>query len=1092
MGIYGKYFFANLVIILYQQGFEQLFNRKIEKMLISTDSIKKLAKQLECSREVFCNGLFLSARWFAVSELDHDGLQVIIMPDKDSAEYCAADLYNLIEGDRVFFLPDSGKNLERSNYKSSLGVQRTSAVGKILEHKEGLLVIVTYPSALEEGIPSAARINESLLKLSVGDEISHEYMIESLFASGFERTDFVSEPGQFAIRGAIVDIFSYSYNDPFRISFFGDEIDSINIFDCNTQLSKEKVTIAEIYPDIVAGDSGQELVSISDVLPENTLVWLDSSDMYREKDFFNSLEKFRRIYLDLPLSRQNEESVKFNITPQPVFNKNFELLTEDIRKRLEESYRVRIYGEKKSQLERLQSILMQNGGLMPEFVSGCNIHNGFIDHDNKVCCYSDHEIFDRFHRVSIRRTVEKSEQLTINDLTSFTIGDYIVHIDYGVGVFGGLVRMKDDKGRMHEVVKLTYKDNDVVFVSVHALHRISRYKSKDSEPPKIHKLGSKAWQNLKTSTKSKVKDIAKDLIQLYAKRKSARGFAFSADTYLQQELESSFMYEDTPDQEKAITAVKRDMEDTCPMDRLVCGDVGFGKTEVAVRAAFKAVADSKQVAVLVPTTILALQHFKTFMNRLKDLPCNIDYVSRLRTAKEISDIQKRLKTGTLDIVIGTHKLIGKGFEFKDLGLLIIDEEQKFGVSAKEKLRQLKASVDTLTLTATPIPRTLQFSLLGARDLSIINTPPPNRIPVQTEIMLFDHDEVRKIINYELNRGGQLFFVHNRVEELQSIHDILHRLVPDMKICVAHGQMEPKVLENKILDFMAGDYDMLLCTTIIENGLDIPNANTIIINQAQNIGLSDLHQLRGRVGRSNRRAFCYLMVPPLVSITDDARRRLKAIESFSDLGSGFNIAMQDLDIRGAGNLLGAEQSGFITDMGFETYQKILAEAMEELGVETGITRKDNDDSFISDCTIETDQLALIPDSYIDMTAEKIRIYKELDSLKSEKEIKQMQVKLEDRFGKLPEELSRLFDIVRIRQLGQKLGLEKIIIKNGVMIAFFISNPLSQYYKSDRFSKILENITLNPKIFELKQNDNRLRIFSRNIDTLKKAYETLNKL
>ena len=1061
-------------------------------MLISTESINKLTTRINEAGETFCSGLFLSARWFTVSQFDYDGLQVIIMPDKESAEYCAADLYNLIEGDKVFFLPDSGRSLEKSNYKSSLGVQRTSAIGKILEYKEGVLIVVTYPGAVEEGIPSAAKIRESVLKLSVGDEISHEDMVQSLFENGFERVDFVSEPGQFAIRGAIVYIFSYSYNDPFRISFFGDEIETINIFDCNTQLSKEKVVSAEIYPDIVAGESEDSAVRITDVLPEDTLIWLDSSDMYKEKEFFSSLNSFRRVYLDLPLSRQNEDFIKFNISPQPTFNKNFELLTEDIRKRLEEGYRVRIYGEKKSQLERLQSILMQNGGLMPEFISGCNIHNGFIDHDNKVCCYSDHEIFDRFHRVSIRRTVEKSEQLTINDLTSFAIGDYIVHIDYGVGVFGGLVRMKDDKGRIHEVVKLTYKDNDVVFVSVHALHRISRYKSKDSEPPKIHKLGSKAWQNLKTSTKSKVKDIAKDLIQLYAKRKSARGFAFSADTYLQQELESSFMYEDTPDQEKAVTAVKRDMEDTCPMDRLVCGDVGFGKTEVAVRAAFKAVADSKQVAVLVPTTILALQHFKTFMNRLKDLPCNIDYVSRLRTAKEISDIQKRLKSGTLDIVIGTHKLIGKGFEFKDLGLLIIDEEQKFGVGAKEKLRQLKASVDTLTLTATPIPRTLQFSLLGARDLSIINTPPPNRIPVQTEIMLFDHDEVRKIINYEINRGGQIFFVHNRVEELQSIHDILHRLVPDMKICVAHGQMEPKVLENKILDFMAGDYDMLLCTTIIENGLDIPNANTIIINQAQNIGLSDLHQLRGRVGRSNRRAFCYLMVPPLVSITEDARRRLKAIESFSDLGSGFNIAMQDLDIRGAGNLLGAEQSGFITDMGFETYQKILAEAMEELGMETGITRKDSNDSYVSDCTIETDQLALIPDSYIDMTAEKIRIYKELDSLTSEKEIEQMKKRLEDRFGKLPDELSRLFDIVRIRQLGQKLGFEKIIIKNGVIIAFFISNPLSQYYKSDRFSKILENITLNPKLFELKQNDNRLRIFIRNIDSLSKAYETLMKL
>ena len=1061
-------------------------------MLISAESVNHIADKITSSTEVFCSGLFLSARWFVVSELDHDGIQLLVLPDRETAEYCAADLYNLIEGDKVFFLPDSGKRLERSNYKSSLSVQRTAAVGKIIEYKEGQMLIVTYPSALEEGIPDPRNIKDSLLKLSVGDEISHEDIVNSLFDSGFQRVDFVAEPGQFAIRGAIVDIFSYSYNNPFRISFFGDEIDSINIFDCNTQLSKEKVREAEIYPDISSSEDEAGTVSIVDILPSETLVWLDSSDMYKNMDFFPTMERFRRVYMEVPLSRQNEEAVKFNISPQPSFNKNFELLTADIRKRLEEGYRVRIYGEKQSQLDRLQSILSQDGAVLPEFIAKKNIHNGFIDHQNKVCCYSDHEIFDRFHRVSIRRSVEKSEQLTINDLTSFAIGDYIVHIDYGVGIFGGLVRMKDDKGRMHEVVKLMYKDNDVVFVSVHSLHKISRYKSKDSEPPKIHKIGSKVWQNLKTSTKAKVKDIAKDLIKLYAERKAAKGYAFSADTFMQKELESSFMYEDTPDQEKAINAVKMDMEDDCPMDRLVCGDVGFGKTEVAVRAAFKAVADSKQVAVLVPTTILALQHYNTFKNRLKDFPCNIDYVSRLRTAKEVADIQKRLKAGTLDIVIGTHKLIGKGFEFKDLGLLVIDEEQKFGVSAKEKLRQLKASVDTLTLTATPIPRTLQFSLLGARDLSIINTPPPNRIPVQTEIMLFDSDEIKKIINYELNRGGQLFFLHNRVEELQSIHDILHRLVPDMKICVAHGQMEPKVLENKILDFMAGDYDMLLCTTIIENGLDVPNANTIVINQAQNIGLSDLHQLRGRVGRSNRRAFCYLIVPPLLTITDDARRRLKAIESFSDLGSGFNIAMQDLDIRGAGNLLGAEQSGFITDMGFETYQKILAEAMEELGVETGLTSKNKKDSYVSDCTIETDQLALIPDSYIDITAEKIRIYKELDSLSSDKELDNMKSRLEDRFGPLPEELSRLFDIVRIRHLGEKLGFEKIIIKNGVMIAFFISNPLSQYYRSDRFSKVLEGITMNPNVFELKQNDNRLRIVSRNVDGIAKAYSLLKKL
>ena len=745
-------------------------------MLISTKSIEEISRKLSSEHEIFCGGLFLSARWFVLSQMNLDCVQIIVLPDRDSAEYCAADLYNLIDGDVVFFLPESGKKYERSNYKASLEVQRTSAISKILDWSGGSkLIIVTYPDALDEGIPDPSERRHSLMKLSVGDEISHDKIVCSLAEQGFERVDFVAEPGQYAVRGAIIDIFSYSWNNPFRISFFGDEIDSINIFDCNTQLSKEKVELAEIYPDIVDCESNGT-VRITDILPKDTLCWLDSSDMYRDRPFFESLGGFRKIYTDVPLSRQNEDVVKFNISPQPSFNKNFELLTEDIRKKLEEGYRVRIYGDKKSQLDRLRSILSQNGGIMPEFVSECNIHNGFIDNQDKVCCYSDHEIFDRFHRVTIRRSVEKSEQLTINDLTSFAIGDYIVHIDYGVGVFGGLVRMKDDKGRMHEVVKLVYKDNDTVFISVHSLHKISRYKSKDSEPPKIYKLGSRAWQNLKASTKSKVKDIAKDLIQLYAKRKSLDGFAFSADTYMQQELESSFMYEDTPDQEKAVQAVKRDMEDSCPMDRLVCGDVGFGKTEVAIRAAFKAVADSKQVAVLVPTTILALQHYNTFRNRLKDFPCNIEFVSRLRTAKEISEIQKKIKSGAIDIVIGTHKLIGKGFEFKDLGLLVIDEEQKFGVGAKEKIRQMKASVDTLTLTATPIPRTLQFSLLGARDLSIINTPPPNRIPVQTEIMLFDEDEIRKIINYELNRGGQIFFVHNRVEELQSIHDSIQRIV----------------------------------------------------------------------------------------------------------------------------------------------------------------------------------------------------------------------------------------------------------------------------------------------------------------------------
>lgn len=1061
-------------------------------MLISSKTSAELSELIKKQLNTYCSGLFLSARWFVVSQCASTGVNLVVLPDKDSAEYCASDLYTLVKGDRVFFLPDSGKNVERSNYKSSLGVQRTSAVGSILADQDNAsqLFIVTYPEALEEPVPEKKRIADSLLTLRKGDTISHESIAAALYEKKFSRVDFVSAPGQFAIRGAVVDIFSYSFNDPFRISFFGDEVEKINVFDCNTQLSKEERDSADIFPDIVADDGPG--VSIAELLPKETLVWMDSSDMYREKPFYGGLESFRKVYIDTPLSHQGEEQVKFRISPQPVFNKNFELLSADIRSRMESGYKVFIYTEKESQVERLRSILYQNEGIMPEFIPEQNIHKGFIDNEDKLCCYTDHEIFDRFHRVSIRRTVEKSEQLTLNDLNSFNIGDYVVHIDHGVGVFGGLVRMKDDKGRIHEVVKLMYKDNDVVFVSVHALHKISRYKSKDAMPPKINKLGSKTWQTLKSNAKAKVKDIAKELINLYAKRKAADGFAYSPDTYLQEELESSFMYEDTPDQETATQAIKRDMEDKSPMDRLVCGDVGFGKTELAIRAAFKAVTDSKQVAVLVPATILAFQHYNTFKSRLKNFPCNIEYVSRMRTAKELTDIKARLKSGAIDIVIGTHKILGGTFEFKDLGLLIIDEEQKFGVGAKEKLRQLKLSVDTLTLTATPIPRTLQFSLLGARDLSIISTPPPNRIPTQTEIILFDEEEIRNIITYELNRGGQIFFLHNKVQELPAVYDILHRIVPDMKICVAHGQMEAKVLEDKMMDFIQGDYDLLLSTTIIESGLDIPNANTIIINQAQNFGLSDLHQLRGRVGRSNRKAFCYLIVPPLMTLSEDSRRRLKAIEEFSDLGSGFNIAMQDLDIRGAGNLLGAEQSGYIADMGYETYQKILAEAMDELGLEIGLSSKNVNDSYVEDCTIETDQVALIPDSYIDVQAEKMRIYKELDSLDKDSELDKMAARLADRFGPIPDEVARLFDIVRIRHLGEKLGFEKIIIKNGILIAFFINNQMAAYYKSGVFTNILEKVSEYSRLFELKQNDSKLRIISRKVNTLSDAYNILCKL
>ncbi|MBQ3711584.1 MAG: transcription-repair coupling factor [Bacteroidales bacterium] len=1060
-------------------------------MLISTKASATLSDRISRESEIFCQGLFLSARWFVASQVARKGLQLIILPDRESAEYCSGDLYNLTEGDIVFHLPESGKGVERSNYKSTLGVQRTAALEKILSNKGDLLFVVSYPEALEEQIPVASKMKGAVLTVKKGQTARFDKIIETLGTSGFERVDFVGAPGQFAVRGSLIDIFSYAASEPFRLSFWGDEIEDIRIFDPNTQTSKETVDKADIVSSLLSDAASEDGRSILEILPADTTVWLDSSDIYRERAFFPALGAFKRVYTDIPLdSKDSANPVRFSISPQPTFNKNFELLGADIAARLESGFKVYIYGEKQSQLDRLRSILSENGGRLPEFVKGRNIHAGFIDSEDKICCYTDHEIFDRFHRVQLRRSVEKTEQLTLNDLNSFNIGDYVVHIDHGVGTFGGLVRMTDDRGRAKEVVKLVYRDGDVVFVSVHNLNKISRFRSADGVPPKINKLGGKAWENLKGSAKRKVKDIAKDLIQLYAKRKATKGFAFSGDTYMQDELESSFMYEDTPDQEAATAAVKRDMEETHPMDRLICGDVGFGKTEIAIRAAFKAVSDNKQVAVLVPTTILALQHYNTFSERLKGFPCNIEFVSRLKTAKQITEIKEKLAKGQIDIIIGTHKLLGAGFAFRDLGLLVIDEEQKFGVGAKEKLRQLKVGVDTLTLTATPIPRTLQFSLLGARDLSIIQTAPPNRIPIQTEIILFDENEIRSIINYELNRGGQVFFLHNKVEELPSIHDILHRLLPDARICVAHGQMKSEELENRILDFMRGDYDILLCTTIIENGLDIPNANTIIINQAQNIGLSDLHQLRGRVGRSNRKAFCYLIVPPLVSITEDSRRRLRAIEEFSDLGSGFNIAMQDLDIRGAGNLLGAEQSGFIMEMGYETYQKILEEAMAELGLETGLeTARGRRGAYVEECAIETDQPAFIPDSYIDITAEKIRIYKHLDSLTDDRSLDRYASVTADRFGPLPQELQNLFNVVKIRNLGAALGFEKIIVKNGMLICFFVGNPMSAYYSSDTFEGVMRRLTLP---FEFKQVEGKLKLVARGVDTLEKARALLGKL
>lgn len=1050
------------------------------------------------SGELLLKGLYSSAKAYLLSSVIKRGIHLVVLDNKENANGCANDLYQLSEEENIFLLPSSSaRKIGNSVKDASMRVQRTAAIGAMLDYKNGkypgkFLVLVTYKEALEEKVLNEKEISQSIIKIRKGDSISHEFLKDVLFNSNFTKVDFCSQPGEFAVRGGLIDIFSYGDNIPYRVDFFGDEVESIRHFDINTQRSSDELDEVSIYPNVVDNENDsesgkeKEYVDFFKLFPSDGVMWLSDADECRR-------DEFKTVYL----SRISGESsgcatVEFNTVPQPSFNKNFALLSEDIKGRTKDGYKVYILSESKSQIGRLSNIL-ENYGLKSVFLN-YTIHEGFIDNDSKTCLYTDHQIFDRFRRLKIKRSVERSERLTINDINALKDGDYIVHIDHGVGRFGGLVK-NNINGRIQEAIKLVYRDNDVIFVSIHGLHRISKYRSADATPPKINKLGTGAWEKVKSQTKSKVKDIAADLIKLYSQRMMSEGFAYGPDSYLQQELESSFKYEETPDQLKAVNAVKEDMEKPYPMDRLVCGDVGFGKTEVAMRAAFKAVDNSKQVAVLVPTTILALQHYNTFKERLKDMPCTIEYISRLRTAKEVKDIAARLSEGKIDIIIGTHRLLNKEIKFKDLGLLIIDEEQKFGVSAKERLRQLKLSVDTLTLSATPIPRTLQFSLLGARDLSIINTPPPNRQPIHTEIINFNEEFIRDIIESELERGGQIFFVHNRVEDIQSVDDIIRRICPGIRTCIAHGQMEPKVLEKKIMDYMAGDYDIMIATTIIENGIDIPNTNTIIINQAQNFGLSDLHQLRGRVGRSNKKAYCYLIVPPLISLSDDARRRVKAIEAFSDLGSGFNIAMQDLDIRGMGNMLGAQQSGYIADMGFETYQRILQEAFEEIKAESGVPvggETSLGEEFVSDCQIDTDLSLLIPDSYVNVQAEKIRLYKELDSISDEQELKRFTDDLNDRFGTMPEEVRQLTYVVKLRNMAKKLGFEKIVLKNERLLAYFVSNPNSAFYKSDMFQHIMQYIqTKSQDRYRLKQADSKFYLVVTNVKTIEGACNLLSK-
>ena len=1074
-------------------------NRKIEGLL-KRESIAQLRKSIYDSglNIVNVNGLYSSAKAFAISEVVDRGVHLVVLQSKDEAAACVNDLYNIIGDENVYFFPTSDVRTIKGTMKDmSAKVQRTAAVSALADYREGsykgkFLIIASYKEAFDEYIPSQKELSAAVLRIVRGSTVPFEKLQDDLYGLGFTRVDFVSRPGEYAVRGGIIDLFSYNNDKPYRLDFFGDEVDSVRMFDVNTQhTTGDELEVLDIYPNMVSsqGDDADSFCSVYSTLPESSVIWISGVEDFAE----DGVSGHKKVYLSPMHKPVADVEIDFNTSPQPAFNKNFELLASDIKSRRKEGYSVYIMSENRSQIERLRNIF-SSFDLSLEYME-YTIQEGFIDHDCKICLYTDHQIFDRYRRIRLKRTVERSERLTMNDINSFKEGDYIVHIDHGIGRFGGLVKNRIN-GKVQEAIKLIYRDNDVLFVSVHGLHRISKYRSGDStKPPKINKLGTGNWEKLKSSAKSKVKDIAEDLIRLYSQRRMAKGFAFSPDSFLQQEFESSFQYEETPDQIKAVEAVKKDMESDCPMDRLVCGDVGFGKTEVAMRAAFKAVADNKQVAVLVPTTILALQHYNTFKDRLRNFPCTIDYLSRLRTSKEVADITDRLKNGKIDIIIGTHRLLGKSIAFKDLGLLIIDEEQKFGVAAKEALRRLKLSVDTLTLTATPIPRTLQFSLLGARDLSIINTPPPNRLPIQTEIIDFNEDTIRDIINEETGRGGQVFFVHNRVQDIYEVEDIIRRIVPGIKTCVAHGQMEPKELENKIIEYMSGDYDVLIATTIIENGIDIPNTNTIIINQAQNYGLSDLHQLRGRVGRSSRKAYCYLIVPPMTSLSDDAKRRLDAIEAFSDLGSGFNIAMRDLDIRGMGNMLGAEQSGYIAEMGFETYQRILAEAFEEIkGTVSDLPgMKEENQTYVTDCVVDTDMEILIPDSYINITAEKIRLYKELDSISDEASLQRFITDIEDRFGPVPEEFKQLIFVVRLRMAARERGFEKIVLKNGSMVMYFISNSMSPFYRSSRFSDIIKNIQhRDPSRYMLKENNDKLYITVKNVKTIEGAYNLIQKL
>ena len=1095
----------------------------------SVVAAKALLKE-EGASNVYATGLAGSASPLLIASLfeKQKGVFVCVLDDLESAGYFYNDLTQLLSEKSVFFFPSAyHRHIKYGHIDSANEILRTE-VFNLLQDAQKSYVVVTYPDALAEKVVGKEQFKEQTLRINKNEQVDSLFVSDVLDAYGFEHTDYVYEPGQYAIRGSILDVFSYAGEYPYRLDFFGNEVESIRTFDVETQLSIEQLDQVFILPRVVASADTQ--LSILDEFPAETVfvyhdfawsverirgLWEElpvvgdeesfadqeemRSKLITTEHFFHIATNFKRIHVGAKPREAVGATVEFHTKPQPLYHKNFDLISESFTDLLNEGYQLLIMSAVEKQASRLAAIFKERGDAIQFTAVHKTLHEGFLDEHLKVCFFTDHQIFNRFHKFSLKSERARSGKLTlsIKELRQFTKGDYIVHIDHGVGQFDGLIRTEVN-GNIQEAVKLIYKNGDILVVSIHALHKLSKYKGKDSETPTLNKLGTGAWEKMKNRTKKKVKDIARDLILLYSQRKKEKGFAFSKDNFMQEELEASFIYEDTPDQEKATAAVKVDMESEHPMDRLVCGDVGFGKTEIAIRAAFKAVSDNKQVAILVPTTILAFQHFQTFTERLKDFPCSIDYISRARSTKDMKSIKERLKSGQLDIIIGTHRIVSKDIEFKDLGLLIIDEEQKFGVSVKEKLRQMKVNVDTLTMTATPIPRTLQFSLMGARDLSNIATPPPNRYPVQTDVERFNADIIREAINFEMSRNGQIFFINNRIQNIYEIEALIKREVPDARIAVGHGQMDPEKLEQTILGFVNYDYDVLVATSIIENGLDVPNANTIIVNNAHQFGLAELHQLRGRVGRSNRKAFCYLLSPPLSTLPVDSRRRLQAIESFSELGSGIHIAMQDLDIRGAGNILGAEQSGFIADVGYEAYQKILVEAVDELKEEefadlyAEAEKKEEDMKFVRETFIESDLELMFLPAYIPNDSERLSVYRELDSIENEEQLAVFGAELTDRFGQIPKEGEELINVVRLRWLGKKMGIEKITLKQGKMWLHLINNAESPYYQSRAFGKLIAYIQKNPRSCDLRDRDGKRSMIVKKVQTVEAAYRVLEEM